>query len=160
MKTIEELRALHAACLPGKWEPLMTCGRLHVCAPTSNNDVATVAIALEPVASFIATAHNEFPAMLDEIESLRAEVETQRERANSLMETEAKLRKELKGEKQLNEYLGARNVRQQLKFITNCEERLEDLRQAARDVCDNWANTDLANCVRRLAAAIDESHRS
>lgn len=74
MKTIEELRALHAACLPGKWEPLMTCGRLHVCAPTSNNDVATVAIALEPVASFIATAHNEFPAMLDEIERLRNEV--------------------------------------------------------------------------------------
>ena len=68
---IDKLRAAHAACLPGKWEPLMTCGRMHICAPTSNNDVATMAIAQEPVASFIAIAHNEFPTMLDEIERLR-----------------------------------------------------------------------------------------
>lgn len=67
MKPIEELRAAHAATTQDEWV-------------TSTNDFifsvaavpAMIGQTLLPAdAAFIALAHNEFPAMLDEIEALR-----------------------------------------------------------------------------------------
>lgn len=74
MKPIEDLRAAHAATTQGEWA-----------APGFNSQGGSVACLLgspdgtrlvsgnflRADAKFIALAHNEFPAMLDEIESLR-----------------------------------------------------------------------------------------
>lgn len=74
MKPIEELRAAHAAATQGEWA-----------APGFNSQGGSVACLLgspdgtrlasgnflRADAKFIALAHNEFPALLDEIERLR-----------------------------------------------------------------------------------------
>lgn len=74
MKPIEDLRAAHAATTQGEWA-----------APGFNSQGGSVACLLgspdgtrlvsgnflRADAKFIALAHNEFPAMLDEIEALR-----------------------------------------------------------------------------------------
>lgn len=133
MKSIEELRAANAAATPGEWEHKegLVFGADRDDGEESARLVCDVvgdptwAVNEEDShnANFIVLAHNEFPAMLDEIETLRnevnqranyydfldtrndelgveveqlqAEVEAQRERANSLMDTEAKLRQEV-----------------------------------------------------------------
>ena len=84
MKTIEELRALHAATTQTDWTlcPAGTdeCGEEHpfdYVRITKNRVALTEGISANEAchnAAFIATAHNEFPAMLDEIERLRNEV--------------------------------------------------------------------------------------
>lgn len=77
MKPIEELRAAHAATTQGEWA-----------APGFNSQGGSVACLLgspdgtrlvsgnflRADAKFIALAHNEFPALLDEIESLRRQL--------------------------------------------------------------------------------------
>ena len=76
MPKLEELKAAFEAATPGEWT-----------APGFNSQGGKVACLLDnpdglrlvsgnfkrPDATFIALAHNEFPAMLDEIEKLRRE---------------------------------------------------------------------------------------
>lgn len=97
---IDKLRAAHAATTQGEWE-LMPPGT-DECGEDKAFDYVRVAEARFITAegtsateagdnsAFIALAHNEFPAMLDEIERLRAEVEAHSDRAQSLMGSEAK----------------------------------------------------------------------
>lgn len=200
MKPIEELRAAHAAA-----SGVSDCKvRVIESDPYRARNVISGGLILaechgstaDAEAAFIALAHNEWVAMLDEIERLRAEIEAHRERANSLMDTEAKrfdeilaLKLQLRAacetgvnqplvddiERFRLECIAARREadganRKMTKLIAANEQAtqelvdvkgtLEDLREAARDVCDNWANGDLAACVRRLAEAIDVSNRA
>lgn len=78
MKPIEELRAAHAATTPGEWDFVVASGT----EPPSSAVVGSagqcllrhcwgVAKRAQNEVAFIALAHNEFPAMLDEIEALR-----------------------------------------------------------------------------------------
>ena len=72
MKTrLEELKAALEAATPGEWEPLMTCGELHVCTPVNEGcDVGTICVPYErPDATFIALSHNLMPTLLEAVEA-------------------------------------------------------------------------------------------
>lgn len=86
---IDKLRAAHAATTQGEWvpEPEPNGATFSLWVDT---DSLVAEYNTETDADFIALAHNEFPAMLDEIERLRAEVEAHSDRAQSLMGSEAK----------------------------------------------------------------------
>ena len=74
MTKIEELKAAFEAATSGEWEPLMTCGELHVCTPVNEGcDVGTVCVPYERSdAQFIALAHNAMPMLLEAVERLEA----------------------------------------------------------------------------------------
>ena len=76
MTKLEELKAALEAATPGEWEPLMTCGELHVCTPVNEGcDVGTICVPYErPDATFIALAHNLMPQLLEAVEVLKAVV--------------------------------------------------------------------------------------
>ena len=73
MTKIEELKAAYGAATPGEWEPLMTCGELHVCTPVNEGcDVGTVCVPYErSCANFIAISHNLMPQLLEAVELLK-----------------------------------------------------------------------------------------
>lgn len=72
MTKLEELKAALEAATPGEWEPLMTCGELHVCTPVNEGcDVGTICVPYErPDATFIALAHNLMPTLLEAVDLL------------------------------------------------------------------------------------------
>lgn len=72
MTKLEELKAALEAATPGEWEPLMTCGELHVCTPVNEGcDVGTICVPYErPDATFIALSHNLMPTLLEAIDLL------------------------------------------------------------------------------------------
>ena len=74
MTKLEELKAAFEAATPGEWEPLMTCGELHVCTPVNEGcDVGTVCVPYERSdAEFIALAHNLMPQLLEAVEVMLA----------------------------------------------------------------------------------------
>lgn len=80
MKPIEELRAAHAATTQGEWgkghatSTAVYKGRTSVCICQCFVTDSNVDSLPADNAAFIALAHNEFPAMLDEIESLRRQL--------------------------------------------------------------------------------------
>lgn len=69
MTKLEELKAALEAATPGEWEPLMTCGELHVCTPVNEGcDVGTICVPYErPDATFIALSHNLMPTLLEAV---------------------------------------------------------------------------------------------
>lgn len=71
MTKLEELKAAYEAATPGEWEPLMTCGELHVCTPVNEGcDVGTICVPYErPDATFIALSHNLMPTLLEAVEA-------------------------------------------------------------------------------------------
>lgn len=71
MTKLEELKAALEAATPGEWEPLMTCGELHVCTPVNEGcDVGTICVPYErPDATFIALSHNLMPTLLEAVEA-------------------------------------------------------------------------------------------
>ena len=74
MTKLEELKAVLEASTPGEWEPLMTCGELHVCTPVNEGcDVGTVCVPYEDSdATFIALAHNNMAALLEVVGRLES----------------------------------------------------------------------------------------
>lgn len=77
MTKLAELKAAYAASTQGEWEPLMTCGELHVCTPVNEGcDVGTVCVPYERSdATFIALAHNNMAALLEAVVELGRFVE-------------------------------------------------------------------------------------
>ena len=73
MSKLEELKAALEAATKGEWEPLMTCGELHVCVPVNEGcDVGTVCVPYEDSdANFIALAHNLMPTLIEAAELLK-----------------------------------------------------------------------------------------
>lgn len=71
MTKLEELKAALEAATPGEWEPLMTCGELHVCTPVNEGcDVGTICVPYErPDATFITLSHNLMPTLLEAVEA-------------------------------------------------------------------------------------------
>lgn len=76
---IDKLRAAHAATTQGEWvpEPEPNGATFSLWVDT---DSLVAEYNTETDADFIALAHNEFPAMLDEIERLRAAEKTEHDR--------------------------------------------------------------------------------
>lgn len=70
---IEKLRRLHAATTQGEW-------RAEGWSLLNANRDVIGTVYSQKEASFIASAHNQLPALLDEIEQLRAEVKSRQER--------------------------------------------------------------------------------